>query len=137
MGCFVRGGKKWHGMLCLGDKNSMGCYVRGDKYSMGCFVRGGKSLWDVLSRVSKNGMGCFVRLPCSEYLRTRIFMDLNKKSSLNIRHCRLGIVGSRSFFLFYTPPLKCVEVLCYTLRCLSVCPSVRPSVRAHHFQSIT
>ena len=28
---------------------------------------------------------------------------------------------------FYTPPLKCGEVLCYTLRCLSVCPSVRPS----------
>ena len=27
---------------------------------------------------------------------------------------------------FYTPPLKCGEVLCYTLRCLSVCPSVRP-----------
>ena len=38
---------------------------------------------------------------------------------------------------FYTPPLKCGEVLCYTLRCLSVCPSVRPSVRAHHFRSIT
>ena len=34
---------------------------------------------------------------------------------------------------FYTPPLKCGEVLCYTLRCLSV----RPSVRAHHFRSIT
>ena len=34
---------------------------------------------------------------------------------------------------FYTPPLKCGEVLCYTLRCLSVCPSVRP----HHFRSIT
>ena len=29
----------------------------------------------------------------------------------------------------YTPPLKCGEVLCYTLRCLSVCPSIRPSVR--------
>ena len=28
--------------------------------------------------------------------------------------------------VFYTPPLKCGEVLCYTLRCLSVCPSVRP-----------
>ena len=27
---------------------------------------------------------------------------------------------------FYTPPLKCGEVLCYTLRCLSVRPSVRP-----------
>ena len=25
---------------------------------------------------------------------------------------------------FYTPPLKCGEVLCYTLRCLSVRPSV-------------
>ena len=50
-------GKKWHGMLCPGDKNSVGC-----------FVRGGKSLWDVLSGVSKNGkecfvLGCFVRLP--------------------------------------------------------------------------
>ena len=33
------------------------------------------------------------------------------------------------FFDFYTPPLKCGEVLCYTLRCLSVCLSVRPSVR--------
>ena len=31
--------------------------------------------------------------------------------------------------VYYTPPLKCGEVLCYTLRCLSVCPSVRPSVR--------
>ena len=30
---------------------------------------------------------------------------------------------------FYTPPLKCGEVLCYTLRCLSVRPSVRLSVR--------
>ena len=30
------------------------------------------------------------------------------------------------FNFFYTPPLKCGEVLCYTLRCLSVCPSVRP-----------
>ena len=29
-------------------------------------------------------------------------------------------------YLFYTPPLKCGEVLCYTLRCLS---AVRPSVR--------
>ena len=38
---------------------------------------------------------------------------------------------------FYTPPLKCGEVLCYTLQCLSVRPSVRPSVRAHHFRSIT
>ena len=27
---------------------------------------------------------------------------------------------------FYTPPLKCGEVLCYTLRCLSVRPFVRP-----------
>ena len=26
-------------------------------------------------------------------------------------------------FVFYTPPLKCGEVLCYTLRCLSVRPS--------------
>ena len=42
-----------------------------------------------------------------------------------------------SLFHFYTPPLKCGEVLCYTLRCLSVCPSVRPSVRPHHFRSIT
>ena len=31
---------------------------------------------------------------------------------------------------FYTPPLKCGEVLCYTLWCLSVCPSVCPSVRS-------
>ena len=34
-----------------------------------------------------------------------------------------------SVHTFYTPPLKCGEVLCYTLRCLSVCPSVRPFVR--------
>ena len=33
----------------------------------------------------------------------------------------------------YTPPHFSGEVLCYTLRCLSV----RPSVRAHHFRSIT
>ena len=32
----------------------------------------------------------------------------------------------RSVHHFYTPPLKCGEVLCYTLRCLSVRPSVRP-----------
>ena len=38
---------------------------------------------------------------------------------------------------FYTPPHFSGEVLCYTLRCLSVRPSVRPSVRAHHFRSIT
>ena len=30
---------------------------------------------------------------------------------------------------FYTPPHFSGEVLCYTLRCLSVCPSFRPSVR--------
>ena len=41
---------KWIGMLCPGDKNCMGC-----------FVRGGKSMWDVFSGVSKNGMGSFVR----------------------------------------------------------------------------
>ena len=36
--------------------------------------------------------------------------------------------GSFLYILgFYTPPLKCGEVLCYTFRCLSVCPSVRPS----------
>ena len=29
-------------------------------------------------------------------------------------------------FPHYTPPLKCGEVLCYTLRCLSVRPSVPP-----------
>ena len=34
--------------------------------------------------------------------------------------------GEKILCLFYTPPLKCGEVLCYTLRCLSVCPSVRP-----------
>ena len=31
-----------------------------------------------------------------------------------------------TYTYFYTPPLKCGEVLCYTFRCLSVCPSVRP-----------
>ena len=35
--------------------------------------------------------------------------------------------------IFYTPPHFSVGVLCYTFRCLSV----RPSVRAHHFRSIT
>ena len=34
---------------------------------------------------------------------------------------------------FYTPPHFSVGVLCYTFRCLFV----RPSVRAHHFRSIT
>ena len=29
---------------------------------------------------------------------------------------------------FYTPPHFSVGVLCYTFRCLSVCPSIRPSV---------
>ena len=38
----------------------MGCFVGGDKNCMGCFVRGGKLMWDVLSGVAKNGMGCFV-----------------------------------------------------------------------------
>ena len=47
---------------------------------------------------------------------------------------QLGIYPTRFLWIaFYTPPLKCGEVLCYTLRCLSV----RPSVRAHHFRSIT
>ena len=50
---------------------------------------------------------------------------------------RLSKGSVKDFFRFYTPPLKCGEVLCYTLRCLSVCPSVRPSVRPHHFRSIT
>ena len=45
----------------------------------------------------------------------------------NVKNKHLGMPP------FYTPPLKCGEVLCYTLRCLSVCPSVR----AHHFRSIT
>ena len=35
--------------------------------------------------------------------------------------------------VFLSPPHFSGEVLCYTLRCLSV----RPSVRAHHFRSIT
>ena len=49
--------------------------------------------------------------------------------------CDCGISWSYSLTIFYynyhfyTPPLKCGEVLCYTLRCLFVCPSVRPSVR--------
>ena len=56
-------------MLCPGDKNSMGC-----------FVRGGKSSWDVLSRVAKNGMGCFVlgcfvRLPCFDKIILVTFSD--------------------------------------------------------------
>ena len=38
----------------------MGCFVPGDKNCMGCFVRGGKLMRDVLSGVAKNGMGCFV-----------------------------------------------------------------------------
>ena len=36
------------------------------------------------------------------------------------------VIKSVTVLTFYTPPLKCGEVLCYTLRCLSVCPSVRP-----------
>ena len=31
--------------------------VRGDKNSMGCFVRGGKSLWDVMSGGGGGGGG--------------------------------------------------------------------------------
>ena len=37
----------------------------------------------------------------------------------------LKILGIFPWFLY--PATKCGEVLCYTLRCLSVCPSVRPS----------
>ena len=36
------------------------------------------------------------------------------------------VLNKCSQFLLY-PATKCGEVLCYTLRCLSVCPSVRPS----------
>ena len=61
---------------------------------------------------------------------------MNFKSRLKIRKLTLCMMGNFACY-FYTPPLKCGEVLCYTLRCLSVRPSVRPSVRAHHFRSIT
>ena len=43
------------------------------------------------------------------------------------RHLRSLISTFVIHFLY--PATKCGEVLCYTLRCLSVCPSVRPSVR--------
>ena len=45
------------------------------------------------------------------------------------KHEMFNGVWIDDFKPFYTPPLKCGEVLCYTLRCLSVRPSVRPSVR--------
>ena len=51
----------------------------------------------------------------------------------------IKVWGSLCWFylIFYTLPHFSVGVLCYTLRCLSVCLSVRPSDRAHHFRSIT
>ena len=52
---------------------------------------------------------------------------------LNFRNVRLKSVFFVNCVIFYTPPHFSVGVLCYTFRCLSV----RPSVRAHHFRSIT
>ena len=43
------------------------------------------------------------------------------------------VINRRLPNIYYTPPHFSGEVLCYTLPCLSV----RPSVRAHHFRSIT
>ena len=54
------------------------------------------------------------------------------KNKAYLKPCRYNVEWSdeATFFsvklYFYTPPLKCGEVLCYTLRCLSVRPSVRP-----------
>ena len=53
---------------------------------------------------------------------------LKKQSELGL-HCSANSVLKFRMFtdcLFYTPPLKCGEVLCYTFRCLSVLLSVRP-----------
>ena len=66
------------------------------------------------------------------------FLDLHLSISNDIVYNKIKInvttlIWKLSISHFYTPPLKCGEVLCYTLRCLSV----RPSVRAHHFRSIT
>ena len=40
----------------------------------------------------------------------------------------LSLIIAKNIYhtFFYTPPHFSGEVLCYTLRCLSVCPSVRP-----------
>ena len=40
--------------------------------------------------------------------------------------CIIFILSLWSFSNFYTPPHFSVGVLCYTFRCLSVCPSVSP-----------
>ena len=53
--------------------------------------------------------------------RTGYTTDYIQHESWNLHMANLANSCS-----FYTPPLKCGEVLCYTLRCLSVRPSVRP-----------
>ena len=48
---------------------------------------------------------------------------------LGCSHCNCNLLTAPSlcsFSAFYTPPHFSVGVLCYTFRCLSVCPSVRP-----------
>ena len=62
-------------------------------------------------------MGLDARKPVFGGLRTT-------KAQTSLRIC--AVWSGPLIFAFYTPPLKCGEVLCYTLRCLSVRPSVRP-----------
>ena len=65
--------------------------------------------------------------PC---LTERLLMgckESNQTKSLSERQTRktqvrLLLQKQSDLGLFYTPPLKCGEVLCYTLRCLSVRP---------------
>ena len=47
-----------------------------------------------------------------------------KRDSFNDKHVNLSLL--KDFYPFYTPPHFSVGVLCYTLWCLSVCPSVHP-----------
>ena len=54
----------------------------------------------------------------------KVHRTLKKILFLSLKTADPDPLASDSFF--YTPPLKCGEVLCYTLRCLSVRPSVRP-----------
>ena len=72
------------------------------------------------------------RVPCvcSSAYSLSVPIELKLVIAYRSFRCASGlytILSHIDFNHFLYPATKCGEVLCYTLRCLSVCPSVRPS----------